>query len=365
VSLERLFEPLTFRCGARAKNRLALAPLTNQQSHDDGTLSPDEERFLVRRARGGFGLVSTCAAHVSLDGKGFDGQLGVFDDAHAPGLARLAAALRAEGALSIAQLYHGGARSPSRLTGVQPQSASAFEEAREGFEVPRALTTDELGRIVDAFRDAATRVARAGFDGVELHGAHGYLLSQFLSREMNQRTDAWGGSLERRARLVRLVLAEVRRATPPGFVVGVRLSPEDFGFARGLDVDETIEVARWLADDGADFLHVSLWDHTKPSTKYPSKSACTLVRDAVPSEVRVVAAGKVWTPDDALRVLDLGADAVALGRAAILTPDWPLRAREAGFEPTRPPLTTAALEALDVGPRFVDYLRRFHFVADA
>ena len=364
MSLDRLFEPLTFRCGARAKNRLALAPLTNQQSHDDGTLSRDEERFLVRRARGGFGLVSTCAAHVSDDGKGFDGQLGVSSDAHLPGLTRLAAALRAEGALSIVQLYHGGARSSSRLTGERPLSASAFEEAREGFEIPREATADDLARIVDAFRDAAVRVSRAGFDGVELHGAHGYLLSQFLSREMNLRTDAWGGSLEQRARLLRVVLTEVRRATPPGFVVGVRLSPEDFGYARGLDLDETVEVARWLADDGADFLHVSLWDHTKPSSKYPTKSACTLVREAVPAEVRVLAAGKVWTPDEALRVLDLGADMVALGRAAIVTPDWPLRAREPGFEPTRPPLTREALEALDVGPRFVDYLRRFHFVAD-
>src|SRR5690606_35508424 len=110
------------------------------------------------------------------------------------------------------------------------------------------------------FRDAAVRARRAGFDGVELHGAHGYLLSQFLSATMNRREDAWGGSFENRARLMREVVRAVRAAVPASFLVGVRLSPEDYFTARGLDLDENVTLAGLLADDGMDFLHLSLWD---------------------------------------------------------------------------------------------------------
>src|SRR5262249_17930319 len=145
-----------------------------------------------RRAQGEFGLVSTCAAHVTEDGKGFDGQLGVWGDHQLPGLRRLAHALKAAGTVPITQLFHGGVRSPSRLTGVQPLSASPFVEAKPGFEVPRPATAEDLDRIIAAFQAAAERSRETGFEGVEIHGAHGYLLCQFLSVIHNTRTDEWG-----------------------------------------------------------------------------------------------------------------------------------------------------------------------------
>lgn len=336
-----LFTPLTLRSGLVLPNRIALAPLTNWQSQQDGLLGDAELAFLARRADGGFGLVSTCAAYVADDGKAWPGELGVDRDACIPGLTRLAARIHAGGAKAIVQLFHGGIRAELNPT---PWTATT-------------ATTAQIAHAIDAFVAAAARCKTAGFDGVELHGAHGYLLSQFLSRD-NTRTDDWGGtSLENRARLVREVL---RRCRSDGFTVGVRLSLEDFGQAKGLDLDESLQVARWLADDGADFIHVSLWDVTRNTTKRPDVHPLPLVRDVVPRDVAIFAAGKIWTRDDAARVLDLGADVVALGRSGILNPDWP---RDEHV--TRPPVTRQQLADRAVSPVFADYLTKWkNFVAD-
>ncbi len=358
-------EPYTFRNGVTLPNRVALAPLTNLQSHDDGTLSDTEAAWLTRRAEGGFGLISTCAAYVSIDGKGWPGELGVERDDQVARLAGLASSLRVAGGLPIVQLYHGGTRSPSAVTGTQPWSASVYHEDGPEFETPRAATEDDLHGAIEAFAAAAARCERAGFGGVELHGAHGYLLSQFLSTAMNLRTDGWGGDLAGRARLVRSALRAVRARVKPGFVVGVRLSPEDFGQARGLDLDETIEVARWLCEDGADFIHLSLWRSERMTAKRPDQHPIPLFRAALPADVAIVVAGAIWTVAEAQAALDRGADLVALGRAAIVNPDWPRASAAPGWEPRRPPLTIAELEARAVSPHFGGYLRRWKgFVAD-
>jgi 2,4-dienoyl-CoA reductase-like NADH-dependent reductase (Old Yellow Enzyme family) len=353
-----LLAPLRFPCGAVSRNRLALAPLTNSQSHDDGALSDDELRWLVRRAAGGFGIVETCAAFVSADGKGFEGQLGLADDRQLPRLAALSRAVAEHGALSIAQLYHGGVRASSRFTGVAPWSASRFQESSPDFETPREGSQNDIESAIEHFVAAAHRAHRAGFSGVELHAAHGYLLSQFLSRTMNLRSDAWGGSLENRARLLRTITRRVRSELSSPFVVGVRLSAEDRGHAVGLDADESATVARWLADDGVDYIHLSLWDTRQNLQKRPDEHPLSLFRRAVGDEIPLLAAGAIWTEADAIATLQRGADAVALGKAAILNPDWPRRFTDPSFEPERGPLSATELEALDVGPRFVDYLRR-------
>lgn len=359
-----LFEPFRFRNGVIAPNRVALAPLTNQQSHPDGTLSDVELRWLERHAAGGFGIVATCAAYVAQDGKAWPGELGVERDDQVPRLRELATAVSAHGALPMVQLFHGGTRAPSAVSGSRPWSASEYVEDRPGYEVPRAATEDDLTGVIDAFASAAARCARAGFAGVELHGAHGYLLSQFLSATMNTRTDRWGGSLENRARLIRTVMQEVR-AQSGELVVGVRLSPEDFGQAKGLDLDETIQVARWLCDDGADFIHLSLWRSERMTTKRPDQHAIDLFRAACPAEVAIIAAGNLWTVADGQAALDRGADFIALGRSAIANPDWPNEARRPGWEPRRPPLTRAELIERAASPEFAVYLRQFKgFVAD-
>jgi 2,4-dienoyl-CoA reductase-like NADH-dependent reductase (Old Yellow Enzyme family) len=358
-----LLEPLFFRNGVRARNRAWLAPLTNMQSHADGSLSEDELGFLELRARNGFGIVETCAAHVALDGQGWPGELGVYDDELLPGLDRLASAIVSAGALGLVQLFHGGLRSPAKLTGQTPWSSSAVQEP--GAELAREGTEADILGVIARFRDAAVRAHRAGFGGVELHGAHGYLLCQFLSTTANLRTDAWGGSLAGRARLIRETLRAVRAAVPDEFVVGVRLSPEDRGNARGLDLDESIQVARWLADDGADFIHLSLWDASRNTSKRPEEHPLTLFRSALREEVRLVAAGNIWTRADAEAALARGASAVAVGQGAIANPDWVTRVSDPTAEVRRPPLTIAELRERGLNPVFAANMRNWKgFVAD-
>jgi 2,4-dienoyl-CoA reductase-like NADH-dependent reductase (Old Yellow Enzyme family) len=355
-----LLEPLTLRNGVVARNRAWLAPMTNQQSHADGSLGEDELVWLAMRARGGFGVVETCAAHVALDGQGWAGELGVYGDELLPGLRRLAGELRGAGAVGIVQLFHGGLRAPAVLIGQEPWTASATLEP----EAARAATDADIARVIDQFRAAAVRAHAAGFAGVELHGAHGYLLCQFLSMA-NARTDRWGGALDGRARLLRETLRAVRGAVPEGFAVGVRISPEDFGNARGLDLDESLEVAKWLADDGADFVHISLWDAMKNTRKRPDEHAVPLFRAALPPDVALVAAGSVWTRDDAESLLRQGAAAVAVGRAAIMNPAWAREVGDDGWSPRRPPVSLAELADRGMSPTFAEYMRRWKgFVLD-
>ena len=188
-----LLDPMSFRRGPAMKNRFMLAPLTNSQSQEDGVLSDEECHWLTMRAQGGFGLTMTCAAHVQAIGKGFPGQLGAFGDEHLDGLARLAAGINAENSVSIVQLHHAGMRSPAELIGESPVCPSADEETGA-----RALGHDAVLQLIDDFVAAAVRSERAGFDGVEIHGAHGHIVAQFLSPEIKQRDDEFGGSLENR-----------------------------------------------------------------------------------------------------------------------------------------------------------------------
>ena len=358
--------PFTFpRTGIVLRNRLVLAAMTNKQSHADGTLSDDELEWLVARARGGFGIVTTCAAHVSPDGQGWDGELGVFDDSLLPGLTRLADALRAAGTVSLVQIFHGGVRAPSRLTGQPPFSASAFELDAKGFEVPREASIEDIERTIAAFASAARRCAQAGFDGVEIHGAHGYLITQFLGTISNTRSDEWGGSLENRARFVRRIVSATRAATPDDFLVGIRISPEVA--EQGVDLDDSLQVARWLAGDGVACVHVSNWDSFKPPAKHPEsdKMLTTWFREAVGAAMPLIATGGVWTSAEADQVLAHGADLVGLARAAIGNAGWPNDAARPAWEPARPPYTPEHLRDAALGPKMIDYMRNWPgFVTD-
>jgi 2,4-dienoyl-CoA reductase-like NADH-dependent reductase (Old Yellow Enzyme family) len=346
-----LFAPMSFIRGPAMKNRLMLAPLTNLQSHPDGTLSYDEHRWLTLRAQGGFGLTMTAAAHVQRIGQGFPGQVGIFSDVHIPGLARLAEDIRKAGSLAVVQLHHAGMRSPAALIGEAPVCPS--EDAETG---SRALTLDEVRRLRDDFIAAAVRADKAGFDGVEIHGAHGYVLCQFLSAQTNRRTDAYGGSPENRARLILEILDGVRAACRADFNLGLRLSPERFG----LSLMEVRDLAgRLLSEAKIDYLDMSLWDCFKEPVEeaHRGRTLMSYFTDLPRGEVRLGVAGKIMSAADARAMLDAGADFVLLGRAAILHHDWPQRARaNPDFRPVSLPVTRAHLEAEGLGPAFVNYM---------
>jgi 2,4-dienoyl-CoA reductase-like NADH-dependent reductase (Old Yellow Enzyme family) len=345
--------------GPAAPNRMWLAPLTNTQSHPDGRLSDEELRWLALRARGGHGLTMTAASHVQAGGQGFPGQLGAFSDDHLPGLTRLAAALKAEGSLASLQLHHAGIRSPRELVG-QPVGAS--DDAETG---ARAMTGDEVAQLVEDFAAGAARAERAGFDGIEVHGAHGYVLAQFLSPEVNRRTDGYGGSLENRARLLFDVVTAVRERTGPDFQVGVRISPERFGLRLG----EVREVAaQLLRSDAVDYLDLSLWDVTKQPEEegYRDRPLMDWFTDLDRGTTRLGVAGKVRSGQQVTDALDRGADFVMVGRASILHHDFPERVRADGSFATRTPVSPEHLAAEGLSPVFVEYMRNWRgFVADA
>jgi len=329
-----LFAPMRFIRGPDMKNRLMLAPLT-----------------LTFRAQGGFGLTMTAAAHVQRIGQGFPGQVGIFSDVHIPGLARLAEDIRKAGSLAVVQLHHAGMRSPAGLIGEAPVCPS--EDAETG---SRALTLEEVHRLRDDFIAAAVRAEKAGFDGVEIHGAHGYVLCQFLSAETNRRTDDYGGSPENRARLILEIIDGVRAACRANFNLGLRLSPERFG----LSLMEIRDLAgRLFSEAKIDYLDMSLWDCFKEPVEeaHRGRTLMSYFTDLPRGEVRLGVAGKIMSAADARAMLDAGADFVLLGRAAILHHDWPQKARaNPDFRPVSLPVTRAHLEAEGLGPPFVTYM---------
>ena len=361
MAVDSLFQPLTFQHGPAMKNRFMLAPLTNTQSYPDGRLSDDEFHWLTLRAEGGFGLVMTCASHVQAVGQGFPGQLGIFGDEHLEGLARLAAAVKAKGALAAVQLHHAGNRSPAELVG-QPVCPS--DDPKTG---ARGLSLAEVERLREDFIAAAVRAEQAGFDGVELHGAHGYILSQFLSSEVNRRDDRYGGSLDNRARLIFEIIDGVRARCRPDFLLGLRLSPERFG----LKLAEIRDVAQQVMRDGKiDFLDMSLWDVAKePSEEaFQGRTLMSYFTELDRGAVRLGVAGKIMTAAQAAGALEAGADYVLIGRAAILHHDYPEQVRrKPDFEPAGLPAQAARLAGEGVSPTFLAYLRRSFpgFVEDA
>ena len=352
------FSPLVLPRGPALPNRFMLSPLTNQQSHPDGTLSDEEYRWLTMRAEGGFGLTMTCAANVLASGQGFAGQLGIWSDAHLPGLTRLAKGL-SHGGASAVQLHHAGMRSPAGVIGGAP--ACPWDDAETG---ARALSTAAVEDIIEAFSVAGVRAERAGFDGVELHSAHGYLLGQFLDAEHNRRDDRFGGSFANRRRVLDTIIDRLRERTAPDFQIGVRLSPEGFG----LDTAEALELAGSLMTSGRiDYLDMSLWDCWKEplDPRFAGKPLIEWSAQLEKGGTPLGVAGKIMSGGDVRRAVETGVDFVLIGRSAILHHDFVRHvAADPEFEPIARPVTPAHLEAEGLSDEFIGYMRNWKgFVA--
>lgn len=348
-------EPLIFRrTGHTARNRAWLAAMTNRQSLPDGTLSRAEFEWLMMRAELGFGVITTACAHVSKEGQGFDGEVGVWSDHHVQGLRFLAQGLRAKGALGIVQIFHAGMRAPQWLTGEQPLSASANSTDASETGIALEMNEAEIWRVIADFGEAARRCADAGFDGVELHGAHGYLICQFLSSQTNQRRDAWGGHFAKRARFLFEIFRAVKQRVPEDFMVGVRISPE----YPGIRIEESVWLAAQLTKVGVDFLHVSCWDVFQRSRTLPNdpRTLTQWFTSSVPNLPPVVTAGKIWSTRDAQHALNQGADFVGVARSAIGNPDWARHLGDPSYEPLYPPYTPDHLRKCGLSDVFVHYM---------
>ena len=345
---------IKFTCGATMKNRFMLAPLTNQQSYENGQLSEDELHWLTMRAEGEFGLVMTCASHVQEIGKGFPGQLGVFNDTLNDGHIKLTQQIKSAGSLAVIQLHHAGMRTPHELVNQQPVCPSDNEKTNS-----RALTLQEVKQLKDAFITAAIRAKNCGYNGAEVHGAHGYILTQFLSSEINNRTDEYGGSLKNRARIIFEIVDGIRKQCGKEFLLGVRLSPERFG----MDVDEVKWVCKQLINDGnIDFLDISLWDCFKMPNdeKHQNISLLEHFKNLDFKDVKWTVAGKISNAIDVQKILDAGVDFVSIGTSAILHHNFPrLVIDNPEFEPINIPVSEEYLKKEGLSDTFIKYLKRW------
>ncbi|HQZ14098.1 MAG TPA: NADH:flavin oxidoreductase/NADH oxidase [Devosia sp.] len=341
--MPKLFSPLTLR-DVTLRNRTVVSPMC-QYSARHGCANDWHKVHLGRFALGGFGLVVVEATGVTAEGRISYGDVGIWDDTHIAPLADIVDFLKRHGAAAGIQLAHAGRKASTPIpwrngfderedekeavgfeawTPVAPSAEIHAEN--KGFTTPRAMTEADIAATVAAFAAAAVRSDRAGFDMVEVHAAHGYLINQFLSPISNHRTDHYGGSRENRMRFGLEVVAAVRAVWPQGKPLFVRISTTD-GSAGGWAVEDSVAFARELAKLGVDVVDCSSGGFEGYGIKPAPLYQVPLARAVREAGIKTMAVGLISEPEDAERIIAEGdADLVALARTALDDPSWPLRA---------------------------------------
>ncbi|WP_274953352.1 NAD(P)/FAD-dependent oxidoreductase [Angelakisella massiliensis] len=328
------------------KNRIMKAPQSSGMSNLDGSVTERLVRYYRKQAAGGAGMIIVEYAYVDdIGAKSAHCHLGISNNEHIPGLSWLADNIREQGAVPAIQIEHCGRQ---KFLGTQPMRApSAIPWPKlwnqYGVQaVPKELTIEEIQDIVHAFGDAALRAKTAGFELVEIHGAHGYLLTNFFSPTTNHRTDLYGGSLENRMRIYVEIVRDVRKKVGPDFPVTIRLSGTDYE-PDGFPIEETVALAKVLEKEGIDAFHISGGDHhmmihqVSPMAIEPCHNvwAAEAVKKAV--KVPVIASGSITLPQYAEEILASGkGDFVGLGRPLWADPEWPMKAQQDRPEDIRP-----------------------------
>ncbi len=320
--------------GLFLKNRTVMPAMGTGYSSPEGEVTDRLLAYLERRARGGVGLIVTEVLAVHPAGRGFPSELGIHDDRFIPGLARLAAAVQGAGAVVAAQLHHAGRETFPQVIGEQPVAPSAIGSRALGVQ-PRELEVAEIEQLVQSYAAAARRAREAGFDAVEVHGAHGYLVHQFISPYSNLREDEYGGDALGRIRFAREIVRAIKNEAGRDFPVLFRLSSSEL-VNGGYDLDYLLPLLPLLAEEGVDAFHVScgVYDSpgnpTCPGMHHPeglNVERAAAIRAAV--EVPIIVAGKMHDPALAERVLAAGqADLVAFGRQHLADPDFLAKAWE-------------------------------------
>lgn len=343
----KLFEPIALR-GVDIPNRIVMPPMTTRLATPEGVVTPELIRYYVARAEGGAGLVTVEMCSPEPAGRHRSGEIGILDDRFLPGLRELTSQLKAAGARTAIQIGHAGGHTREDVTGVPPVAPSSLphevQEVDVRTVVPLELSRGGIRVVVDAFAGAAERAKRAGFDVVEIHGAHGYLIAQFLSPLDNRRRDEYGGSLRNRARFA-LEVIQACRERVGDYPLIFRFSADEYA-PGGLTLDEAREIAPWFVEAGADALHVTGGCYRSrpsgalmiPPMGYPEATFLHLAR-AIKARVTVpvIAVGRLHDPTLAERLVVEGqADMVALGRQLIADPEWPRKVREGRLDEIRP-----------------------------
>jgi 2,4-dienoyl-CoA reductase-like NADH-dependent reductase (Old Yellow Enzyme family) len=349
VDMSHLFDPLTLR-GLTLANRIIVSPMC-EYSSSDGFANDWHLVHLGSRAVGGAALTMTEATAVTAEGRISPADLGIWSNRHVDGLARIVRFVRSQGSAAGIQLAHAGRKGSTSLPWdgplhtVSPSEGGwqvpgpTAEPFASGYPTPVPLAADGITAIVEAFASAAARARDAGFDVVEVHAAHGYLIHEFLSPLSNTRTDQYGGSFEHRVRLCVEIVDAVRKVWPEARPLFVRLSATDWTDG-GWDIDQSVMLARLLRDHGADLIDCSSGGNVSTAKipiapGYQVPFAERIRREA---NVATGAVGLITTPQQANEILTSGrADCVLLARELLRDPYWPLRAaRELGHATSWP-----------------------------
>src|SRR3954468_11255002 len=367
-----VWSPFRFNCGREIANRFVIAPLTTDSSHEDGTATENELEFVRRRAACGFGATISSAAYVEQNGRSWQG-IGAAHDGHLSSLHRLAEAMRTAGGLAILQIYDGGRIAKPELIGEHILRApSAVASLRPGAKTPRAMTANEVGKLIASFREAASVARKASFDGVEIHGANHYAIHQFFSPRANHRVDNWGGTLAKRMNFPLAVAQAVRDALGPKLITGFRVTPFE-SEPDGYTLEDSKLLCNELARLNLDYISVSLDDYrnSRPAgetrvyngpvakVETPAENPITAFAHVIAGRSAVLASGGIKTCADAEGAIALGADLVAVGRAVVVDPEWLAKVRsnsEASILAGLPKDEIASADALSIPPRMVEYL---------
>ena len=324
-----LFQTYTLNNGVTIKNRLVVAPMTHFGSQADGLISDQERTFLSNRA-GDMGMFITAATLVQKDGKAFHGQPEATGEHCLDSLKETAQILQQQGAKAILQIHHGGSKAIDELLdGLDKISASASET-----EHAREATAEEVEVLIASYAQAADLALRAGFDGVEIHGANGYLIQQFYSAQSNRRNDQWGGSLENRMRFLLAVIDAVvavrEKHQRDDFIIGYRFSPEEPG-DDGLTMTETGALIDALVQKPLQYLHVSLWEFDKKIRRGgdTAQTRMQFIHERINGKLPLIGVGNLFTADQILAAYETGwAEFIALGKTVMINPYIATQIRE-------------------------------------
>ncbi|MHA1785312.1 MAG: oxidoreductase [Candidatus Helarchaeota archaeon] len=334
-------EPLKIK-NVTLRNRIVMPPMDSNHADMKGFVTDKAIKYYEERSKGGTGLIIIEGTYIEKRGQQTLQMLSIEDDDRIEGMTKLAQAIKKHGAATFVQLFHAGGQTSKLMTGFESVSSSEMsdkmiEEVSGGFkEIARPLTLDEIKTLIKIHGDAAERVKKAGFDGVEIHGAHGYIINQFLSPNINKRKDEYGGSLENRMRLLIEVYREVRSRVGEDFLISVRLNGDDY-VEGGLEINETIEIAKKMEEEGADIISISCGTHNSPKNpmipymSFPrglNVEFAAKVKKAL-KKTPVITVGRINTPEMAEEVLQSGkADLIAIGRGLIADPHFALKVKE-------------------------------------
>jgi len=318
------------------RNRIVVAPMTTWASNEDLTVSDQEAEYYALRSKDA-GMVVTGCTFFEPNGQGFENEFYAGSDEYIPSLKKLADAIKSNGSKAILQIFHAGRMA---LPGNGPLvSASAVKPTHNAFgmevdiETPQEMTTEEINNFIQGFKETTTRAIKAGFDGIEIHGANTFLIQQFYSGDSNRRTDEWGGNREKRMKLPLEIIKVANEAKEEfaneNFIIGYRFSPEEIE-AKGITLEDTLYLVDRLSNENIDYLHASL-GHYKQTSKRDENDDRTvgkLLAEKIAGRKPLIGVGSIFTKEEAEDAINgVGYDLVALGHSIVTDPAWVYKAK--------------------------------------